>query len=291
MSRPVTHVLNVIAEQAGVVAEKLAALGPIDWLSPGKAFDIPTLNDAEILAEARKLAPVAADINLVATEKRRKKLIIADMDSTVITCECLDELADFAGLKAHIGAITERAMRGEIEFSGALRERVALLKGMPVSTLDRVWSERIRLTGGAKTLIAVMKANGARALLVSGGFTVFTEKVAAAVGFDETRANTLLVDGNALSGLVGEPILGKETKLAALEGETARLGLTYADTLAVGDGANDLAMIKRAGLGVAFHAKPVVAEAADVRIDHADLTGLLYLQGYREAEIAAATRI
>lgn len=283
-----THVLNVIAEQAALVAEKLMPLGPIDWLSPGKAFDIPVLNDPEILIEARKQTPVPADINLVATRRRRKKLFVADMDSTIITCECLDELADFAGLKPHIAAITERAMRGEIEFAGALRERVGLLKGMPLSVLDKVWTERIRLTPGAVELVAVMKAHGAMALLVSGGFTFFTAKVAAAAGFDQHRANTLLDDGAALTGGVGEPILGKEAKLAALEGEAARLGLNFAETMAAGDGANDLDMIRRAGLGVAYHAKPVVAKAADVRIDHADLRGLLYLQGYREDEIATA---
>lgn len=284
------HVLNVIAPGAERLAQKFARFGAIDWLSADLAFDVALTvsNPGAILAEARALADIPADINLVAAAERRKKLFVADMDSTVITCECLDELADFAGLKARIAAITEKAMRGEIAFAGALRERVGLLKGMPVATLQRVWTERIRLTPGAVELVATMKAHGARALLVSGGFSFFTARVAAAAGFDEDRANTLIDDGAALTGAVGEPILGKEAKLAALEGETARLSLRFEQTMAAGDGANDLAMIRRAGLGVAFHAKPVVAEAAAARIDVADLRGLLYLQGYRDAEIVTS---
>lgn len=292
MSRQITHVLNVIAEDADGLAEKYATYGTVSWLSPGRAFDVALAGDgdpAALLAEARSLAAAPADINVVALAERRKRLFVADMDSTIITCECLDELADFAGLKARIAAITERAMRGEIEFAGALRERVGLLKGLPLTTLDRVWTERIRLTPGAQALVGTMKAHGARALLVSGGFSFFTARVAAAAGFDEARANTLLDDGAALTGAVGEPILGQEAKLAALEGEAARLGLSFAQTMAAGDGANDLAMIRRSGLGVAFHAKPLVAAAASARIDHADLTGLLYLQGYRDDEIVIAS--
>ncbi|MGB8603162.1 MAG: phosphoserine phosphatase SerB [Rhizomicrobium sp.] len=296
----VAHVLNVVAQKAGNEAEKLADIfrsyGDLHWLSPAKAFDI-ALTDTRaeilpqtILTQAREhAANVKADINLVATAERRKKLLIADMDSTIITAECLDELADFAGLKSHIAAITERAMRGEIEFAGALRERVGLLKGLPLGALQSVWNERIHLTPGAKSLLTTMKAHGARALLVSGGFGYFTSRVAAAAGFDEDRANHLIDDGEKLTGAVGEPILGKEAKLAALEDEAARLGLSLAQTLAVGDGANDLAMIGRAskagGLGVAFHAKPVVAAAAGARIDHGDLCALLYLQGYTDADI------
>ncbi|MDE2134379.1 MAG: phosphoserine phosphatase SerB [Alphaproteobacteria bacterium] len=216
---------------------------------------------------------------------RRKKLLVADMDSTIIACECLDELADMAGLKAKISAITERAMKGEIEFAGALRERVGLLKGLPLEALERVWRERVRLNPGARELVATMKTNGARTLLVSGGFTFFTARVAEAAGFDEHQSNVLIDDGKALTGEVREPILGREAKLQALERALTRFGLQADDALAVGDGANDLSMIRRAGLGVAYHAKPVVAAAAGASIVHNDLTALLYLQGYRDDEI------
>lgn len=282
-----TFVLNVIAENAARLATEMRGLGDAVWLSANRAFDIVPTGDAMAAkAQAQAIAgDRPADINLVSAEKRRKKLLVADMDSTIIGCECLDELADMAGLKPKVAAITERAMKGEIEFAPALRERVALLKGLPVSTLARVFEERVRLNPGAKALVATMRANGARALLVSGGFTFFTERVAAEAGFDAQRANRLLDDGQALSGRVAEPILGREAKLEALEQATHESGLHYAETLAVGDGANDLAMIKRAGLGVAYHAKPVVAEAASASIAHGDLTALLYLQGYREDEI------
>ena len=226
-----------------------------------------------------------ADANVVATEKRRKKLLVADMDSTIIGCECIDELADMAGLKPKVAAITERAMRGELDFPAALRERVALLNGLPLEALARVYAERVRLNPGARALIATMRANGAKTLLVSGGFTYFTSRVAADAGFDENQGNTLLDDGRQLTGEVGEPILGREAKLAALEYAVARFGLDHAETIGVGDGANDLDMIKRSGLGVAYHAKPVVAQAAGTAIAHGDLTSLLYLQGYRADEI------
>ncbi len=281
------HVLNVISPEARALAASLTKFGAPRWLSEGYAFDLPiAAPPQEALAEARAIASdMPADINVVAAAHRRKRLLIADMDSTIITCECLDELADFAGLKDKISAITERAMRGEIAFEGALKERVGMLKGLPLATLERVWTERIHLTGGAKELLATMKAFGARALLVSGGFTFFTARVAQAAGFDEARANRLIDDGKALTGEVGLPILGKEAKLAALEDETQRLGLLFEETMAVGDGANDLKMIERSGLGVAFHAKPKVAAAAHARIDHADLRGLLYLQGYADGDI------
>ena len=284
---PASHVLNVIAEDAGPLAHEMRGLGKADWLSEDRAFDITAADDPELLAEARRIAGArAADVNLVATAHRRKRLLVADMDSTIISCECLDELADMAGLKPQVSAITERAMRGEIEFAPALRERVALLKGLPLSALARAYDERVRLNPGARALLATMRAHGAKTLLVSGGFTFFTKRVAAAAGFDSEQANTLLDDGAKLLGTVGEPILGREAKLEALELATRSAGLDFADTLAVGDGANDLAMIKRASLGVAYHAKPVVAEAASARIDHGDLTALLYLQGYRQGEIA-----
>jgi phosphoserine phosphatase len=286
----ITHVLNVISDEAANLAEKLRGHGEIAWLSPRRAFDLAIAGEPDaLLAAARALAGPDADINVVATQARRKRLLVADMDSTIITCECLDEIADFAGLKAEISAITERAMKGEIAFEGALRMRVGMLKGMPLGVLEQVWRRRIRLMGGARELLATMKAHGARALLVSGGFTFFTARVAAAAGFDEARANTLLDDGAALTGEVGMPILGREAKLEALEAETRRLGLDFGQTLAVGDGANDLKMIQRAGLGVAYHAKPLVAEAAAARISHHDLTALLYLQGYREDEIISAS--
>ena len=207
------------------------------------------------------------------------------MDSTIINCECLDELADMAGLKQKVSAITERAMKGEIEFAGALRERLELLKGLPLEALERVWRERIRLNPGAKELVATMKAHGAHTLLVSSGFTYFSARVAETAGFDDHQSNVLLDDGKALTGAASEPIVGREAKLIRFEAEIAMLGIGAADVLAVGDGANDLAMIRRAGLGVAYHAKPVVAAAADASIAHNDLAALLYLQGYREEEI------
>jgi phosphoserine phosphatase len=208
------------------------------------------------------------------------------MDSTIIAVECLDELADFAGLKAEIAAITARAMAGEIEFEAALRERVGLLAGLKLAALDRTYDERVRLNPGAARLIATMNAHGARCVLVSGGFDFFTGRVARAAGFAAHRANRLLHDGARLSGTVAEPILGREAKLAALNEEAASLGVRLADTLAVGDGANDLAMIEAAGLGVAYRAKPVVAARADARVDHTDLTALLYFQGYGQDAFA-----
>jgi phosphoserine phosphatase len=215
---------------------------------------------------------------------RRKRLLVADMDSTIIGCECLDELADFAGLKQQVAAITERAMRGEIAFAPALRERVAMIAGLPLADLEQCYAERVRLNPGARTLARTMAADGARCVLVSGGFTFFAEKVAAEAGFHAARANWLEVEDGRLTGRVGEPILGREAKLAALQEEAAALGIELEQTLAVGDGANDLAMIEAAGLGVAYRAKPVVAEQADAQVDRCDLTSLLYFQGYREDE-------
>ncbi|MBO6508116.1 MAG: phosphoserine phosphatase SerB, partial [Roseibium sp.] len=209
---------------------------------------------------------------------------IADMDSTMIRQECIDELAAELGLKDKISDITERAMRGEIEFEPALRERVALLSGLPVSSVETVLSSRITLMPGGRTLIQTMKANGAYCALVSGGFTHFTQAIANMIGFDENQANTLLEDNGKLSGKVAEPILGRDAKRARLEFLVAEKGLEFEETLAVGDGANDLAMIERAGAGVAYRAKPAVAEVADFRVDHGDLTALLYLQGYAERD-------
>jgi phosphoserine phosphatase len=280
-------VLNVIGKGAEPDLFGKLGLGPAAILSPDHAFDLPVQDDGPlVLAEARVMAEgLNLDINLVATAHRRKKLLVADMDSTIINVECLDELADMAGLKPQIAAITERAMRGELPFESALRERVGMLKGLPLSALEKTYAERVRLNPGAKNLLATMRAHGAQTLLVSGGFGYFTKRVAEAAGFHAERGNILLDDGEKLTGGIGEPILGREGKLKALEETVAALGIGLDEALAVGDGANDLSMIKRAGLGVAYHAKPVVAEAAGASIMHNDLTALLYLQGYRDSEI------
>jgi phosphoserine phosphatase len=266
----------------------LPSAGPARWLFDEVAVDIPFTGSEDItgitarLREARGDLPIDVVVQPEAT--RRKKLFLADMDSTMIGQECVDELADFAGLKAHVAAITERAMRGEIEFEPALRERVALLKGLPVSTIDEVLKKRITPTPGGRELVATMRAHGAWTCLISGGFTLFTNAVAAAIGFQENRANELLVQDGKLTGEVAEPILGRAAKLATLIELRDAFDLDTIDTLVVGDGANDLDMIRQAGLGVAFHAKPAVAAAAAMRIDHGDLTALLYAQGYRRDE-------
>jgi phosphoserine phosphatase len=259
-------------------------------LAPDEAVDVAFIGDKPIQDLREHLqtfvADLPVDIVVQPVAGRRKKLLVADMDSTIIGQECIDELADFAGLKEKVAIITERAMRGEIEFEPALRERVALLKGLPASVVDRVLAERITLDPGAKLLVATMRANGARAILVSGGFTSFVDRIRTMVGFDESYANRLIeTDGN-LAGEVAEPILGRAAKLATLEDAIIRLDFDAEETLAVGDGANDLAMLGRAGLGIAYHAKPKVAEAADARIDHNDLTALLFAQGYRRSEFA-----
>jgi phosphoserine phosphatase len=215
---------------------------------------------------------------------RRKKLFLADMDSTMIGQECVDELADYAGLKAHVADITERAMRGEIEFEPALRQRVALLRGLAVGVVDEVLKQRITPTPGGRQLVMTMRAHGAYTCLISGGFTLFTNAVAAMIGFQENRANELKIEDGKLAGRVAEPILGRAAKLATLIELRESFDLDDIDTLATGDGANDLGMIEAAGLGVAYHAKPAVAAAAAARIDHGDLTALLYIQGYRRDE-------
>jgi phosphoserine phosphatase len=233
---------------------------------------------------AEDLAEGPVDWCVQPAEHRRKRLLVADMDSTIINVECLDELADYAGLKAEIAEITERAMRGELEFEGALRERVGKLKGLATTALQQAYDERVRLNPGARTLVRTMAAAGARCVLVSGGFTFFTSRVAEAAGFHANRANTLNEAAGALTGTVGEPILGREAKLAALEEEAAALGVSLAQTLAIGDGANDLAMIKASGLGVAYRAKPIVSAEALCKVDHADLTAVLHFQGYAADE-------
>ncbi len=244
--------------------------------------------DGELREEAdAAVAELPVDWALVPVSARRKKLLIADMDSTIINVECLDELADFAGLKMEISAITERAMRGELEFERALRERVAKLKGLALDTLSKAYDERVRLNPGARTLVQTMSANGARCVLVSGGFSFFTSRVAAAAGFHAHRANVLTHDHATLTGLVQEPILGRAAKLQALQEETAALGIDPNETLAIGDGANDLDMIKAAGLGLAYRAKPVVVAEAHARIDHTSLESALFFQGYARGEFVS----
>jgi phosphoserine phosphatase len=292
-------VLNVVAgpraiseDTAGAIAtasREAVHTGEIDWLAPSRSFDMPFDGDPDAVRAALRVIAQdewLLDFNIVPAAGRRKRLLIADMDSTIIGCECIDELADMAGIKPKVAAITERAMRGELDFPAALRERVALLKGLPLEAVARVYAERVRLNKGAKSLTATMRAHGAHTLLVSGGFTYFTSRVAEDAGFEHNQGNRLLDDGKTLTGEVGEPILGREAKLIALEDAVARYGLSFADTLAVGDGANDLDMIGRAGLGIAYHAKLVVAAAAGTAIAHGDLTALLYLQGYRASELA-----
>jgi phosphoserine phosphatase len=269
----------------------LPTSGAAQWLFAEVAVDIPfessepmgTITDR--LRAARGDLPI--DIVVQPQIDRRKKLFLADMDSTMIGQECIDELADFAGLKAQVAAITERAMRGEIEFEPALRERVALLKGLPVGVVDEVLASRITLTPGGRELVATMRAHGAYTCLVSGGFTLFSSRIAEMIGFQENRANELLVEDGKLSGQVAEPILGRAAKLATLTDLRESFDIDDIDTLVVGDGANDLAMIQNAGLGVAYHANPAVAAAASARIDYGDLTALLYAQGYRRDEFVS----
>jgi phosphoserine phosphatase len=288
IANPATSILgdDVLARARTALPGAAAAL----WLDHGIAADIPFTPEAGAdqrqLADGIRAALAGAKIDIVVQPaiRRRKKLFVADMDSTMIGQECIDELADLVGLKAHVSAITERAMRGEIAFEPALRERVALLKGLPETVVDEVIANRITLTPGAQTLVETMKRNGAHTCLVSGGFSLFTQRIAGMIGFDENHANTLLIKDGKMTGEVDEPILGREAKLDTLLELARYLQVPLEETLAVGDGANDLAMIERAGLGIAYHAKPAVAAAAHARIDHCDLTALLYLQGYKRSE-------
>ncbi len=259
--------------------------GDAIWLDPGVAAEFPLEAVPDNLWSAWEgLQGLGIDLALQPAANRRKRLLIADMDSTMIEQECIDELADEAGVGAHVAGITARAMNGELDFDAALRERVGLLRGLPEAVIGRVIRDRITLMPGGAVLLATMKANGAHAALVSGGFTAFTGAIAARLGFDENRANTLLIAEGKLTGAVADPILGKAAKVQALEDISARLGLTPADAIAVGDGANDLGMLHLAGAGVALHAKPSVAAQCSLRINHGDLTALLFLQGYAREE-------
>ncbi len=260
----------------------------IRWLSVGEAaeFSVPALPDNRWQVW-EDLQNTAVDLIVQPEEGRRKRMLLADMDSTMIRQECIDELAFVAGVGEQVSAITARAMNGELDFEGALIERVALLKGLPAAMIDHVLDERISYMPGGYELVATMKAHGGHAALVSGGFTAFTERVAAALGFHEHRANTLVIEDDLLTGAVARPILGREAKVTALEEITARLGIGAGDVLAVGDGANDLGMLARAGTGAALHAKPVVAAQCEVRINHGDLSALLFLQGYARAEFVS----
>ena len=263
------------------------ALGGGDaiWLDPNCAAEFQMAKVPKNLSEIRaSLSMEGVDLVCQPSAGRRKKLLLADMDSTMIEQECIDELAAAAGIGEKVATITARAMNGELDFEAALRERVALLKGLPETTIAEVLASRITMMPGGATLVATMKAHGAYAALVSGGFTAFTKAVAATLGFDEHRANTLHVENAALTGTVAEPILGREAKVAALVDLTATLSITETDVLAIGDGANDLGMLTRAGLGVAVHAKPVVQAQANHAINHGDLTALLYVQGYSKAD-------
>ena len=268
-----------------VAAVHNAVGGEINWLHQRIAVEFVKPHLANAVEAARELvAGKPVDVALVALANRKKRLLIADMDSTMIEQECIDELAAAVGIKDEVAAITARAMNGELDFESALRTRVKLLKGLPRARIEEVRREQITFAPGGRTLVQTMKAYGAYTSLVSGGFSFFADYIGKRIGFDEAMANTLDFDGDVLAGTVAEPILGKQAKLTRLEALVAEHDIPIAATLAVGDGANDLAMIKAAGLGVALHAKPIVAAEASVRIDHADLTALLYLQGFSDEE-------
>ncbi|CUA84116.1 phosphoserine phosphatase SerB [Chelatococcus sambhunathii] len=296
MTETLTHVATLITNPATPVlsqdlvaaaARSLETASAPAWLDEGVAADINFTPREGVSARERlraTLSDAPVDIVVQPLAGRRKRLFLADMDSTMIGQECIDELADLVGLKAEVAAITERAMRGELPFEPALRERVALLGGLPVSVVDRIIAERITLTPGGTELVRTMRAKGAYTCLVSGGFTLFTGPIAARIGFHEHRSNLLVTENGTFTGRVEEPILGREAKLSTLHELRARFNLAGSETLAVGDGANDLAMLAEAGLGVAYHAKPAVAAAAHARIDYGDLSALLYVQGYRRAE-------
>lgn len=287
------------ALDAACIGAVTEAIGPAraeaaHWLCPGEAWEAflatprPYAELRPRLAAALGERPV--DVNLLHARGtgRRKRLLVADMESTIIEQECLDELADYAGVRPRIAEITERAMRGELDFEAALKERVGLLAGLPAAVLQEIYDQRVSLMPGAATLLATLKQQGVTCALVSGGFTFYTEKIAARLGFDVQQANHLDIAGGKIAGTVAPPILGREAKLAALQRLARERNLSDDDCLATGDGANDLAMVKAAGLGVAFRAKPIVAREAAASLRHGDLTGLLYLQGYRADELTKA---
>ncbi len=264
-----------------------ASIADHAWLDQGTAFDVHFGGDPVTVRQALEGQFARADIVVQKTAERRRRFLIADMDSTMITVECIDELADYAGIKPQIAAVTERAMRGELNFEEALRSRVALLKGLPESAIERCLAERVKIMPGAKALVRTLKANGGHAVLVSGGFTRFAEPVAREIGFDRAIANTLGVAGGVLDGSVGDPIIGALTKRVTLLETLAERGWSVEDSMAVGDGANDIPMIEAAGLGLAYHAKPKTQAAAAASIRHGDLSALLYAMGYPRAQWAA----
>lgn len=279
---------EVVLQIRARLRELGADVGSPDWLAENRVCDLPFGHFAPEQADAAArhiLGDAPVDVVAQAAVGRKKMLLVADMDSTMVTAETLDELAEFAGIKDKIADITARAMNGEIGFEDALKERIGLLAGLSMDALEKTWAD-IVFVGGAKTLVQTMKANGAYAILVSGGFKFFTAKVREVCGFDEDRANEFIFTDGKLTGVV-EPILGREAKLASLIEKAAERQLPLSAAVAVGDGANDLDMIKAAGLGVAFHAKPVVSSQARVRVDHGDLTALLFAQGYRESEFVS----
>jgi phosphoserine phosphatase len=274
----------------GDISTAIDALGGgtgVEWVEPERACDLllgPDPGGARAALEG--LFP-DVDVVVQSRECRRRRLLVADMDSTMISVECIDELADYAGVKAEVAAVTEEAMRGELDFEAALDARVALLEGLDAGVIDRCHDERVRLTPGARTLVRTMRADGAYCLLVSGGFSLFADRVAAAIGFDAARSNELHIADGRLAGTVARPILGAEGKRQALLEAARARGIPLDETLAVGDGANDIPMLKEAGLGIAYHAKPAAAAAADARIEANDLTAILFAQGYSTKEWAA----
>jgi len=279
--------LEAVITDAGLSLKRHARLLGSEerWAAVEVDLDLAVEDAADLRAKLESAFEGEADVALIPAAHRRKRLLISDMDSTIIRQECLDELAAYAGLKDEIAAITARAMAGELDFEGALTERVGKLKGLSLEALSQCYAERISLMPGAKTLTATMAAHGATCVLVSGGFTYFTSRVAEAAGFEAHRGNTLMDDGASLTGDVGRPILGREAKLSVLDEFAEAASLSRSDALAMGDGANDLAMIEAAGLGLAVHAKPVVAAASDAAINVTDLTAALYFQGYSDSEI------
>jgi phosphoserine phosphatase len=277
----------MLPDPVAALAATLPLAGAPDWLAPGAACDLPLTGITREPAEAaarQAIGNAAIDVVVQRSAGRRKRVLVADLEATIIENEMLEELAEFIGRRAHVAEITRRAMNGELDFAAALAERVAMLKGLPASVLDAA-AQRIRLMPGARELVATARANGVRTALVSGGFTVFAERVAGELGFERVVANRLLIAGGRIAGTVQAPIVTGASKRDTLLALAEEYAVSRSATLAVGDGANDLAMLQVAGLGVAFRAKPAVAAASRWRIDHADLTALLYAQGYREGEI------